>query len=74
MYSKILFILKMEISLLSAVTTAHYSLPSYCSLNTLYTTLDLHIFLWEPKINKGIAFISILYTHLHKYLIYMKQS
>lgn len=74
MYSKILFTLKIEVSLLSAVTIARYSLPPYCSSNTLYTTVDLHIFLREPKINKGIVPISILYTHRHKYLIYMKRS
>lgn len=45
MYSRILFTLKTEINLLSAVTIAHYSLPPYCNLKTLYMVLDLHIFL-----------------------------
>jgi len=40
MHSKILFTLKMEIDLLSAVMTAHYILPSYCTQNTPYTILD----------------------------------
>lgn len=44
MYSKILFILKTEISLPSAVTTRHYVLPPYCTLNTFYMILDLYIF------------------------------
>lgn len=49
MHSKIIFTLKPEIYLLSAVTTAHYILPPHCALNTLYTILDVHILIQEYK-------------------------